>query len=194
LYIKKNGDTAYYDFTGTKPAVVLSFDPKPLLPSGFSDLLGKHDGRIYGEVCVSGWENRKNYDSLVLYDSAYMENQYYVDRFDRTVIMFGCNIPTFKLLDVLSLEFEHFPNRYQNSYRNPLERNIPTPFVSAIKKPKAWKWTLYAKRTMGRFFITGQAARDHLRLTFPDIKIQEKEDQLKYGKDWWWVVSCGFAL
>ncbi len=194
-YIQENGDTAIYSFKGIKPAAVVAFDPKPLLPSSISDLLGKNDARLYGEVFVSGWENRKNYDSAVLFDTAQQMLQYYANRSDRTVVMFGFNIPTFKLMDVLSLEFEHFPNRYPNSYRNALERNLATPFNPVTPKQFAWRWSCYAKRTfLSKFFIVGQVARDHLRTTFPDLKLSEKEDVLKYGKDWWWVCSFGFKI
>jgi len=244
-YLKANGDTAYYSFKGIKPAAMVAFDPKPLLPSALRDLLGKDDARLYGEVFVSGWENRKNYDSAVLFDTAKQMQQYYANRSDRTVVMFGFNWPTHPLLsytivpgiaayflnnkelitpgtcmagwagiasgmglwllekytniktglDVLSLEFEHFPNRYPNSYRYALERNMATPFNSLTQKQFSWRWSCYAKKTfLGKFFIVGQVARDHMRTTFPDIKLSEKEDVLKYGKDWWWVCSFGFKI
>lgn len=194
-YVKENGDIAYYSFKGIKPAAMLAFDPKPLLPSSVSDLLGKNDARLYGEVFVSGWENRKNFDSAVIYDTAMQMRQYYAVRSDRTVYMFGFNIPTFKLLDILSVEFEHFPNRYPNSFRNILERNLATPLLVPTPKQFAWKWSLYAKKTvLNKFFIVGQVARDHLRVTFPDIKLSEKEDQLKFGRDWWWVFSFNFLM
>ena len=192
-YIEENGDIAYYSFKGVKPTAVVAFDPKPLLPSSIADLLGKNDARLYGEVFVSGWENRKNYDTAAInMDST---RQYYANRLDRTVVMFGFNVPTFKALDVFSFEFEHFPNRYPNSYRNALERNLATPFNPVTQKQFAWRWSCYAKRTfLGKFFIVGQVARDHMRTTFTDLKLSEKEDVLKYGKDWWWVCSFGFKI
>jgi hypothetical protein len=194
-YIKENGDTAIYSFKGIKPSAVVAFDPKPLLPPALQDLLGKDDARLYGEVFVSGWENRKNYDSTVLNDTSLQMLQYYANRSDRTVVMFGFNIPAFKFLDVLSLEFEHFPNRYPNSFRNILDKNVATPFLSLDKKQFAWRWSCYAKRTfLGKFFITGQFARDHMRTTFTDLKLSEKEDVLKYGREWWWVCSFGFRI
>ena len=246
LYIKANGDTAYYNFKGIKPSAVLAIDPKPLLPQALQDLLGKNDARLYGEVFVSGWENRKNYDSAVLYDTSLQMQQYYANRSDRTVVMFGFNWLTHPLLsytllpgiaayllnnkeliipatcmagwagiasgiglwllekhtniktglDVLSFEFEHFPNRYPDSYRNALLSNSATPyFFPTLKKQFAWRWSCYAKKTfLGKFFIVGQVARDHLRTTFSDLTVSEKEDVLKGGKDWWWVCSFGFKI
>ncbi len=51
-YVNSKGDTVPYTFQGTKPAVEAAFDPKPLLPSLLSGILGKKDFRLYGEIFV----------------------------------------------------------------------------------------------------------------------------------------------
>jgi hypothetical protein len=192
LYQPKPNDTAhsYYSFAGTKPAVSLAFDPKPLLPSSIAHLLGKNDGRIYGEVCVSGWENRKNYDTTI---DPYKD--YYTDRTDRTLAMVGFTVPTFKVFDVLSVEFEHYPNKYPNSWRQVFDENIAIPYIGDSRARLPWKVSVYAKRSIGKtFFILCQIARDHMRPTFPDLKNMEREDVLNGIDDWWWTASLNFSM
>jgi hypothetical protein len=188
-YKSTNGDTLTYTFKGVKPAVRLAFDPKPLFPSFLSDMLGKKDARFYAEAFVSGWEDHKNMDTTV--------NPFigYDHRLDRTVWMVGANIPMFKLLDVLSLEFEHFPNKYDDSYRQVLLANSATPPADVMKSRTPWKWSLYGKRTIvNQFSIIGMVGRDHYRPSFPSIGASEMESDLNTSKDWRWVVSFNVGI
>jgi hypothetical protein len=88
--------------------------------------------------------------------------------------MFGINIPTFKLLDFLSLEAEWFGSSYPNDMKNYVVYGNPAALSSqwndgsqssyADSTRDNWKWSIYAKRTFaGRFFIVGQVASDHFR-------------------------------
>jgi hypothetical protein len=188
MYLTPNGDTtydtAYYTFRGTKPCAMLAFDPKPLLPKAIADLLGREDACLYGEICVIGWKNYKNYnpDTTIRYPDFH-------NRWDRTPFMFGVNIPAFKLLDVLSLEFEHYSNKYCNSYKNVIDVNIPAYFSIPGKKLAAWKWSLYAKKTfLDKFSLIGQVARDHMRPSYPSYSLTERDDVLARTSDWWWVL------
>lgn len=98
-YTDVNGATQYYTFAATKPMVRFAIDPKPLIPwNGF----GKDDFRLYGEVCITGWEN------YVDTTNGGMQN-YYANRNDRTLYMLGFNVPTCKVLDVLSGNSNGFP-------------------------------------------------------------------------------------
>jgi hypothetical protein len=183
-YVKINGDTGYVSFQGTKPMARLALDPKALLPDIVSDLMGKNDLRLYGEICVSGWKDYKNYDT-----SASSNGNFYDKRSDRTLIMFGLNIPAFRALDVFSLEFEHFPNRYPNSYKNVYDFNAPKPLTAIDRNSTPWKWSLYAKKTfLKNVAIIGQIARDHFVFTNSNLKYQMKEDVLTRPGDWWWVL------
>ena len=207
-YIKANGDTAYYTFKGIKPMARLVFDPKSLIPwDGF----GKQDLRIYGEACVSGLQNYKNYDK----SPAGIARNYYEKRSDRTLYMLGGNFPSFfklfnKLLstmnldhpvlnyldfDVLSLEYEYVPNKYPNSTLNLLgitTQPVPAPSLfpsTGTGKVYPWYWTMYAKKTfLDRFAVIVQFARDHMRPINNDPAYQYVEDVLERKGDWWWVV------
>ncbi len=198
-YIDKNGDTSNYTFKAIKPMGRFAFDPKPLLPADLSRLMGKSDGRLYGEVCVTGWENYKNYDT------AAAALHLYENRLDRTVAMMGFNVPTFKALDVLSFEMEHESNRYPNSLINLMQGRTPpypipnfTPDLSAVspgQKTWPWFWSLYVKKTfLRKFALIALAAHDHMRPVQYDATIPATDDILERKGDWWWNVRLNVYL
>ncbi|MBN1306450.1 MAG: hypothetical protein JXA18_00935 [Chitinispirillaceae bacterium] len=212
-YTDVNGDTAYYTFKGVKPTATISFDPKPLVAKlTAADLFNEQDLRIYGEVCVSGWKNYRNYDTSL----AGRARNYYEKRADRTVFMVGMNAPSiFKPLgrlcdalgfplpfldhldfDVVSFEYEYVPNKYPNSTFNMLgvtTQPVPAPslFPSTGSDGKVHPryWTIYVKKTfLQRFAIIAQFARDHMRPINNDPAYQYVEDVLERKGDWWWNI------
>jgi hypothetical protein len=103
-------DTAhYYTYQGIKISGRFSFDPKPLLgiESAGSSI---PDWKIYAEAAVLGW---KNYPYL------------YAKRTQRIPIMAGFNLPTFGLLDVLSMEVQHYQSDFENSIYEPYQNQTP---------------------------------------------------------------------
>jgi hypothetical protein len=186
-YTAKNGDTSFYDFKAIKPSIMLAFDLKKLLPSIIADLLNKDDFRLYGEACVTGWEDFKNYDTSAI--------SYYANRMDRTLLMAGINIPTFKCLDIFSLECEYYSKKYPNSFRNVIEMNIATPYSNYRPDLYPWYFSVYAKKTfLKKLSIVGQIARDHMRPFCPVSKIAEREEALKKIGDWWWVMNFNVSM
>ncbi|MFC1585283.1 hypothetical protein ACFL5V_07035 [Fibrobacterota bacterium] len=125
-----SADTAgYYTFTGTKLMGRITLDLKHLLGSAV-DLFAETDGKLYAEVNVLALEN---------------QGWYYDDVKERMPISFGFNIPTFKLLDVLSFEMEHYDSPYPNSYGNqvlfilPPNGGTPTPYF-ALENGSSWEY------------------------------------------------------
>jgi hypothetical protein len=103
--------------------------------------------------------------------------------------MIGFNIPTLKMMDVLSLEVEHFTDKYANSYKNVIDRNLPAYFPIQGQNLAAWKWSLYAKKTfLTKFILIGQVARDHMRPSYPNYILTERDDLLSRPGDWWWAL------
>jgi len=98
-----------FRFGGTKVMVRLAFDFKRFLP--FRELWGENDWRIYSEACWNGIKNQPA-------DSNAPANLQpgYSDLKKRLPVVFGINVPTCKLLDVLSVEGEWWDNDYANSY------------------------------------------------------------------------------
>ena len=95
----------------------LSVDPKGFLPSGFKDMCGNEDFKIYAEAAILGFTNITAYkDSMdpntglpvpgkFAIDSS---KNYYSRISQRIPVMFGFTLPTFKLLDYLSAEWEWY--------------------------------------------------------------------------------------
>jgi hypothetical protein len=111
--------TVEYTHRGVKLMAMASYDPKPAL--GLSEALGPDDLKIYGEASVIGVQN---YGSV------------YNDISQRIPVMFGINLPTFRLLDVVSLEVEWYGARYRNNLSKLDDRKysgLPSPVPVSYK-------------------------------------------------------------
>ena len=144
-----------------------SFDPKPLF--GIEDALGAQDLVLYGEAAVIGFNNFPIY---------------YKSISERMPIMIGFNVPTFKTLEYLTVEFEYMKNPHINSdfipslFRNPQPKSLDhtQPEAPSIADPKYdfgqrdinWtkddiKWSVTALKSFGVWNVAGQVGRDHFR-------------------------------
>jgi hypothetical protein len=206
----QNGDTtAYFTFAGTKPMARFALDVKRLIPKG-DQIFSASDLRIYGEWCVSAWENQTNTDTSTT-DQIH-NNNFYNNRGDRTLYMMGINLPLFKLIelasfntipetpdDVFSIEVEHFPNTYPNSLVNVIGNNIsmvPVPATMAnypgdlaTSKVFPWYWSFYFKKVfLDKFALIVQLARDHMKPYGSNLQYLYTGDILLRQGDWWWNV------
>jgi hypothetical protein len=100
-------DTTFFSLGGTKLMARFAFDPKPLM-----GLEEGPDWRIYSEVGVIGVK-----DYTFIYD----------DISERIPVMFGINIPTAGILDVLNIEYEYYGNRYSSDTYKAYRRYSPIP-------------------------------------------------------------------
>lgn len=182
----------YYTFKGIKTMLRLSIDPKAFLGEGNAvlSLLGKEDGKIYGETAILGLEN---------------QNPCYGKILERMPIMFGFNVPMFRLIDVLSLQFEYYKSPWPNDYGNTLTFSVPgffapttwsfqdnpPPWMDWYKRDN-WKWSVYANRFFGQerhFGIVAQAARDHWRTWSTYEGNRDYQDALFRPKYWYWATK-----
>jgi hypothetical protein len=128
---------------------------------------------------------------------------------ERMPIMFGFNFPAFKLLDVLSFQFEYYENPYPNDYGNTFTYSLPG-FAAPISwdnqvdlatgflnldayKHDNWKWSVYANKFFGKgkhFGIVAQAARDHYRTICTFDGIRDYADALYKPKHWYWATKA----
>jgi hypothetical protein len=147
-YVVENGDTLHYTKQGTKLMGRITFDPKPLLP--FADIMGPDDGKLYGEMAILG---TKNYGAL------------YSDVAKRMPMMFGFNIPCFKMIDVVSFEFEYYGCDTTELLNIQTSPNKATPDVyPAGQKRSLTKWSFYAQKTIAKgWAVKGLIGRDHYR-------------------------------
>ena len=190
----------YYTFKGIKTMFRLTFDPKVFLEDGsfIASMFGKEDGKIFGEAAVLGLEN---------------QHPCYGKITERMPIMFGLNIPAFRTLDVLSLQFEYYGSPYPDDYGNIYTYSLPgfaAPYTWDKQKDVAsgfvnfdafkhdnWKWSIYANRFFGsgkHFGIVAQAARDHYRTICTFDGFRDYSDALFLPKHWYWSSKAVFIF
>ena len=163
-------------------------------PLGFfeSDWLGPDEGKLYAELTVVGW---KNYP------------MFYTKRMERTPVMFGFNVPTFKILDRLAVEFEHLNSPWMNSTYNignspgmPLPRIPDTSevYYKGITDNDNFRWSVYARKTLfGSLAAHAQVARDHLRLVSREFYYGpslEPDELTMKPENWYWLVQFSFGI
>jgi hypothetical protein len=180
------GDTAYLTFRGVKIMGRLCFDIKQLFPHS---IFGPEDLKLYGEAAILGLQN---------YDL------YYDTLWQRIPVMMGFNFPTFKILDVLSLEAEWYGSPYPNNYKNafsiqPLPRPIPDDpprgVPPSVYRKDDWKWSVYAKKTIaGSFSVSAQCARDHVRIRANNPNYIEREEVLTKDNQWYWMLKFAYGF
>ena len=202
-------DTSWYTYAGTKVMARVCFDPKPLL--GF-DIFGPEDCKIYSEAAILGLKNYpKNTELSVNTANRPISEFGYENILDRIPRMVGVNVPSFKLLDLLSLECEYYGKRYVNAVpvtTGNKTGNYEPATCLPVSKPDGgygeydslyaqrgatnWKWALYVKKTMfNNFSITAQAARDHILHTIKGLSSFEddREEALVKSNHWYWMLK-----
>jgi hypothetical protein len=207
-YIDSKGDTLYYSFKGIKLMAKVGIDPKGLLPSGARSIFGKEDGKIYAEAAVLGLKNINSYKyyspdgttEALLPDTS---TNYYNDVKKRIPIMFGLNVPAFKLLDLCAIQGEWYGWDFKNAlyYQTTGGQNaIPGPaagrsYTADAYKNDNWKWSLNLKKTfMGHFSVIAQFSRDHTRTVSYYEKYKDENEMFTKGNEWgWWLkLKYGF--
>lgn len=124
--VKGPGDTVLFTHRGIKAGGFFSFDLKKAL--GTNGPFGEKDLLTYGEIALIGV---KNYGTI------------YSKRGERMPIMFGFHVPTFGLLDFLSIEVERYAAKYRADYsklgydRSLYFKNISAPALPTIRNPSA---------------------------------------------------------
>ncbi len=98
----------YYTFQGIKTMARASLNLGNLL--GMDDSQSQDAFKIYSELALLGVEDQPFF---------------YEDKSERMPIMFGINIPTFGLLDILSFEVEYRKSRFPNDIRYLFENQFP---------------------------------------------------------------------
>jgi hypothetical protein len=102
-------------------------------------------------------------------------------------------------LDILSLEFEWFSQRYPNSdyYEEDPYYNKPIPVSNAGRVSSDFgtfaptKYALYFKKSFkdNRFALSGLVGRDHMKPSenAPPVD-QQTDDFLQTKAQWWWML------
>jgi hypothetical protein len=177
------GDTILYTFRGIKAMARMTLDPKSLFDF---DLFGKEDAKLYGEAAVLGV---KNYPG------------WYENIEERIPVMFGFNVPAFKILDVLAIEGEYYGFKHWNTPESVWKSRSPVPYDGKVisfyddwepKTDDDWKWSVYmSKKIMNRMRISAQVASDHIsRMPYmpPPPSFSKYTEICPRTQDWYWMT------
>lgn len=158
--------TDFYTFQGTKLMGRITVDPKEWI--GGSEIMHPADLRLFAEAAVLGVQNYPFY---------------YPDISRRIPIMFGMNVPTFGLLDLLSVQGEYYNSLWANNIDGVFEFQRPVPYhpdydpangpetTADRARRDAWHWSVLARRDLVKgasLFL--QVANDHMRTFDYNIK------------------------
>ncbi len=186
-------DYSYYTTAGTTLMGRVCIDTKKAFQS---DVFGESDLKLYAETAVLGL---KNYPI------------YYERRTDRMPWMIGFNLPTFKFLDLVSLEYEVFNSPWINSFLPLGTSNDAIPQFSSgnddwnsdkayndISTKDNTSWSLLIQKKIAHSItISGQMARDHARMVSlynwfgPGV---DPNEVLSTSKDWYWMLQFSFGI
>ncbi|MCU0608429.1 MAG: hypothetical protein MUF22_01510, partial [Chitinispirillaceae bacterium] len=133
---------------GTKAMIRFGFDPKPLFQG--LEFFGAEDLKLYGELSMLGL---KDYGVI------------YPDLKRRMPMMLGFNVPTFRLLDFLSVEVEYWWQKYSNNYSQTYWAGtyvVPHPYLGTSPKAFPWYWSVFAQKTLTKGVkLMAEATRNH---------------------------------
>jgi hypothetical protein len=182
----------YFSSAGVLLMARTSLDLKKLFPS---DLFASQDLKIFAEVALLGV---KNYEV------------YYTHRTDRMPVMVGVNVPTFKLLDLVSIQGEYFHSPYANNFLS-LGNAKATPYFpqstnkefsrtnyydAGTQDDISWS-VLLKKQILPGLNLYGQFARDHVRTVGTDWFFGsrlEPNEIMNTSKDWYWMTMVSWDL
>jgi hypothetical protein len=213
-FYTRSGALDTLSWGGTKLMARIAVDPKGMLPSAISQFFGKEDGKIYAEAAVLGVQSFSAYKKATDSNRVVVPGQYVIDSTmnfysdikQRIPVMAGFNVPTFKLLDYLSVEVEWFGWQYSPSlynYQN-LVYTLPKPLIPQdvktgqrllYTKDNAWKYSFNFRKTMwGHLSMIGQIARDHTRHDAYYSSFASPEEVFVQKDQWGWWLKLQYNL
>jgi hypothetical protein len=175
-------DTAdsYWTIRGVKLMARAALNLGQILPE---DRRGPEDLRIFVEMALLGV---KDYPL------------YYEKKAERMPMMFGVNLPTFKLLDVLSVQGELYRSPYSDGTKF-VREGFPiwqTGTVDSSRtKTDDFKWSVHARKAVTpSFTVYAQAASDHFRLTDAGFNTSNIPLTYAWNHDWYYLLRLEFTL
>ncbi len=187
------GDLKAYTFKGFKTMARFSLNFGSLMDL---DLQRAGEFKVYGEWAFLGVQNQPFY---------------YDHPFERMPIMGGISIPTFRLLDQLSVEVEYHKSRFKNTVGQVFDAELPIPLgvgenyltytdsaLAADKSGSAtkddWHWSVYARRGITEgVSVCAQVASDNMRQFDGEAKPSPTPTTLN-TKDWYYVIRLEFGI
>lgn len=190
------GDTTL-TLRGQKIDLRAAFDLKKLFgrDNDFVSMLGEKDLKIYTEAALIGFRDPEYFPG----DTAVPKPSL----LHRLPILFGINLPAFKILNVFSVEFEWCKYPYAFDwwgYTNAAPSPKPpypgdTLWRKIYRDEDNFKWTVYLKSSISKFDIIAFFANDHIRYETHNAEQQLfTEQSLRRGNNWHWYVKLQYNL
>lgn len=190
---------------GTKIDARAIFDPKPLL--GGMDYLGKDEFKIYAELGILGFKDTLEVDTsniaaLESMDTTGLDVTFpTISLKHRMPFMLGINFPTWKILDLLSLELEWFYSPYANDWfgkfdSQKAEARQPTALNQwdiYINKDN-FKWSVNIRKSVEKFEARAIFGKDHTIYTVSNLQTGNFEQTMKRPQDWHWMIQLRYNL
>jgi hypothetical protein len=204
-------DTIGKHWQGTKINARMIFDPKPLFDG--INFLGKEELRMYGEIGFLGLKDTlevdtSNFagmrssdpDTATLRELVFPANSL----IHRMPFMIGFNLPTWKILDLLSVELEWFYSPYANDWfgLSDSEKPVARP-ANSLKQWNAYlyednfKWAVHCRKSVGNFEVRAFVGSDHTvnQLSVPTSPYTHPfEQNMKRKGDWQWFIQLRYNL
>lgn len=193
--LKSNLTDSTITFRSVKLDSRLTLDFRQLLNN--PDIMSKNDFKLYFETAIVGLKDPKYYpnaDTTITPSAA-----------NRMPFLFGVNIPTFKILDILSFEVEYCNSPYSNDWWGGMDGS-PSPEPNNVfgtdsvwdhtyKELDNFKWTLYLKKSISKFDIIFFFANDHIFYETRSAENQAYTEQsLRTEKDKHWYLKLQYNL
>lgn len=123
---------------------------------------------------------------------------YYEKKSERVPVMFGLNLPTFKLLDVFSVQGEIYRSPYSDGTKF-VREGLPIWQTGTVDSSKSgtddFKWSLFAKKSVNKTLtVYAQAASDHFRLTDAAFSTSNIPMTNAWNHDWYYLFRLEFNL
>jgi hypothetical protein len=188
-----------YTYKATKLMARFSFSPQAIWRS---EALNPDDLKIYMEAALLGTQNYPFY---------------YERWWTRFPVMLGFNVPTFRLLDMLGVEFEYRkPEFSNNTYYSYVRYAVPVPHMGENagsnyaqvlkgydkdslmtqpwKRNQGIKWSVYARRKIiPGFTLHAQVASDHFRGI--DASAYPRQEVItKTPSDWYYLFRFELGI
>lgn len=184
----------------TKLDLRVTLDPKVFFPD--LDIFGENDLIIYGEAAILGTKDPDYYPIDPEYPSEDDDLYPRPNLIHRMPIMFGLNIPTFKVLDYLTFEIEFckypYPFDWAGTGGLVISPNTVMPTgekIELYRNRDNIKWSLYAKKSISNFDFITIFANDHKTYISHNAESASYTEQsLRRNWDWHWYVKLQYNL
>jgi hypothetical protein len=129
---------------------------------------------------------------------------YFEDPMDRLPVLVGLHVPTFGLLDLLSIEVEYSRNPYVNGNEYVAKEYLVIPdgidisakrFVKPDNHRDDWNWSVQAKRSLiAGLHLKLQVANDHMRMLNWQGEYRSFDALLNQPGHWYYVAHLEWGF